>query len=1267
MRKLILLFSLFVTCCFLGNITVAQTYNECGFAGPSNPATEPAAATNPAYTGQVVCADGAFPECSSPADSAGAVDFAGDCGSPNYDFVITNPGDVATGDGGAAVLGVSVDGVIDPTALGLAVGDNVCMTGFCYDLMQIMDLVTEINNNPSACSAAESLAGAPVCPIPVPASLADLFTLAGSLGGGGSVSVGDVVTLLPQLDQLGALGITNVPVCGLLTGGDTAAGANSADYCMEVVDCAADGSPCAAPAACAIEADLIAAPAAPTVTESACAADGVTLEGGVVDPITCPTGSTAEYSTDGGATWVTTVPAYDQTTAITVTVRCLCDEDMTTASPTAEVTTVPGVCTPAGGCTVDAGEPTPATADVCDTDLGAVDVTAVFADPEVAGTPSLNQNYVIVDPTMANDIITVSSTAVLDLTGLMVGDQACVVSVAYTQETLDIVTAFLDAQLSSICVPITGPCASDFLGPFGTLDLSGVLNGLNGALEGFGFNFTSDDIALWCINQEITIPLSALPGGLLPDLVVDLTTIPGLEPDGFCCDFSTNTHCLTVISCGACAIEADLMAAPAAPTVTESVCGADGMTLEGGVVDAITCPTGATAEYSTDGGTTWVTTVPAYDQTTAITVTVRCLCDEDMTTASPTAEVTTVPGVCMATGALCDAMAGEAVADAPTEVCNDAAEPVDASIIFDPATGGYDSDGDGVVDAMVSTNYIAVDAAGNIVTVSAAGATTLDLSSLADGETACIYQLAYTQGTLDAVTAFVDNLLCNTLCVDVPFVGLTCLGDVGYCPGVTPVEFAPFLDLLNGFFGFNETQICNFIDNQIITITDPTGLIGDQEIDLVALGIDFCVDKSEVYCVTVSSAACGMMEPCAADAPTMSIDCTDCGDGTFGSPCTVTDVADGSANAGEITEYLVIDDAAGTVTGTPDGIISVGALADAQAAVDGLADGATVCVTAITHIQTELDVIIGEIEAAIAALGLSLGLPPNGNTLAAVYAAIQALAGGATVDLATIEILIANGAGGTVDLGAALGLPAGILTVDLSPFCYDVDPAVCVTGATCAGAVMGCTDPCADNFDSTATVDDGTCNPYDMTCNADCTAGPFGGTWDPANCACINEETPVLGCTDATATNYDAAANCDDGSCIIPGECNFSVGVSAFVCNDGGTMEDPSDDTADVTFVVMSNGSSWTTDVAIGGVTAGMDGMMLTEMGVAAGTNILVTFTSDDDSTCTFVLDYTVPDCTVQIPTLSQWGLISLALLLMVMGSLKMGFNTVAFKTVRKK
>jgi len=56
--------------------------------------------------------------------------------------------------------------------------------------------------------------------------------------------------------------------------------------------------------------------------------------------------------------------------------------------------------------------------------------------------------------------------------------------------------------------------------------------------------------------------------------------------------------------------------------------------------------------------------------------------------------------------------------------------------------------------------------------------------------------------------------------------------------------------------------------------------------------------------------------------------------------------------------------------------------------------------------------------------------------------------------------------------------------------------------------IPGCTDPAATNYDASATSDDGTCQ--------------YLGSGD------------VWGCTDPAATNYDASANNDDGSCVYP-------------------------------------------------------------------------------------------------------------------------------------
>jgi plastocyanin len=99
----------------------------------------------------------------------------------------------------------------------------------------------------------------------------------------------------------------------------------------------------------------------------------------------------------------------------------------------------------------------------------------------------------------------------------------------------------------------------------------------------------------------------------------------------------------------------------------------------------------------------------------------------------------------------------------------------------------------------------------------------------------------------------------------------------------------------------------------------------------------------------------------------------------------------------------------------------------------------------------------------------------------------------------------------------------------------------------CNTGVPGCTDSLALNYDSLATVDDGSClycvyGCMDvLACNYDSLA-----TCDDGGCL------TTYGCTDSTALNYDALATCDDGSCVPyiygctdPGAINYYSGANS--------------------------------------------------------------------------------------------------------------------------
>jgi hypothetical protein len=75
---------------------------------------------------------------------------------------------------------------------------------------------------------------------------------------------------------------------------------------------------------------------------------------------------------------------------------------------------------------------------------------------------------------------------------------------------------------------------------------------------------------------------------------------------------------------------------------------------------------------------------------------------------------------------------------------------------------------------------------------------------------------------------------------------------------------------------------------------------------------------------------------------------------------------------------------------------------------------------------------------------------------------------------------------------------------------------------------LGCTDATAFNYNAAANTNDGSCIAVVLGCT-DATAFNYNSAANTNDGSCI---AVVLGCTDVTAFNYNAAANTNDGSCI---------------------------------------------------------------------------------------------------------------------------------------
>ena len=84
--------------------------------------------------------------------------------------------------------------------------------------------------------------------------------------------------------------------------------------------------------------------------------------------------------------------------------------------------------------------------------------------------------------------------------------------------------------------------------------------------------------------------------------------------------------------------------------------------------------------------------------------------------------------------------------------------------------------------------------------------------------------------------------------------------------------------------------------------------------------------------------------------------------------------------------------------------------------------------------------------------------------------------------------------------------------------------------------VMGCMDVNANNYNNLATQDDASCSCYGTDCNGctDNTALNYNSVATVDDGSCVDK---VYGCNDNAALNYDSSANIPDGNCEYPYDC----------------------------------------------------------------------------------------------------------------------------------
>ena len=169
---------------------------------------------------------------------------------------------------------------------------------------------------------------------------------------------------------------------------------------------------------------------------------------------------------------------------------------------------------------------------------------------------------------------------------------------------------------------------------------------------------------------------------------------------------------------------------------------------------------------------------------------------------------------------------------------------------------------------------------------------------------------------------------------------------------------------------------------------------------------------------------------------------------------------------------------------------------------------------------------------------------------------------------------------------------------------------------------LGCTDATACNYDEDADCDDGSCTYIpEGACNC------AGDVFDACG-ACGG--TGVAGCTDMEACNYDASATCDDESCtyIPEGACNCAGDLPDACGECGGNSQAGCTDTAACNYDASATCDDDSCTYITGGI-CNCDGDVEDECGECGGNGVAgcmdaaaCNYNADatcDDESCTYI------------------------------------------------